>query len=208
MNKNKRGNRRDFIKDTVLVAVSISLPGFISCKNEQHAPVPVKEKCITTDDILGPFYQAGAPFREEIIPSGNTGAPLLVRGKVFSYCDAAVKDAIVEIWNADDNGEYDTSTEFRFRGRYQTLTDGVYSFRTIIPGRYLNGGEFRPSHIHFRITAPGHQELVSQIYFKDDPFIDDDPWAGSEKASERILTLGKDENGTDTVTFDIHLTPE
>lgn len=205
MNTDK--NRRTFIKKTFLVAVSISLPVFISCSDEQGATVPDKEKCITSDDILGPFYKAGAPFREDIVPTENTGAPLYVKGKVFSNCDSVLNNAVVEIWNANDSGEYDTSPEFKFRGSYQTLADGAYSFRTIAPGRYLNGGTFRPSHIHFRVTAPGHQELVSQIYFKDDPFIDDDPWAGSEKASERILTLGKGENGEDTVTFNIYLTP-
>jgi hypothetical protein len=47
---------------------------------------------------------------------------------------------------------------------------------------------------------------VSQIYFKDDPFIATDPWAGDPTAAERILIIAKDENGTDSITFDIHLT--
>jgi catechol 1,2-dioxygenase len=203
----KPNTRRTFIRNTILVCVSTSIPAFLSCKDDQNSPVPRKDQCITTDDILGPFYKAGAPFQENIIPLENVSEPLIVKGKVFSNCDTLLKDAIVEIWNADDQGEYDTSSEFKFRGRYQTLVDGVYSFRTIIPGRYLNGGTFRPSHIHFRVTAPGHEELVSQIYFKDDPFIDDDPWAGSPKATERILTLDKDVNAMDRVTFDIHLLP-
>jgi hypothetical protein len=33
------------------------------------------------------------------------------------------------------------------------------------------------------------------------------PWAGSAKASERILTLEKDANGLDTVNFNIYLIP-
>jgi protocatechuate 3,4-dioxygenase beta subunit len=196
-------NRRDFIKKTALVAVAVSLPCFGSCKKDKQDPI--KNDCSTTDDILGPFYKAGAPFRENIIPVENTAAPLIVQGKVFANCDTVLKDAMVEIWNANDQGEYDTSAEFKFRGSYQTEADGAYRFKTIIPGRYLNGGTFRPSHIHFRITAPDHQELVSQIYFKDDPFIENDPWAGSEKAFERILTLEKDVNGTDTINFNIYL---
>jgi catechol 1,2-dioxygenase len=148
-----------------------------------------------------------APFGENIIPIENTAPPLIVEGKVYSNCDVPIKDALVEIWNANDNGEYDTSMDFKFRGRYQTSADGAYRFRTIIPGRYLNGNTFRPSHIHFRITAPNHQELVSQIYFKDDPFIESDPWASALKATERILTLSKDANGIDTVTFNIYLNP-
>jgi protocatechuate 3,4-dioxygenase beta subunit len=205
MQKPIRKDRRTFIKDTILIAVSLSLPGMSSCKKDE--PSPKTDTCKTTDDILGPFYQAGAPLREDITPEDNGAAPLTINGKVYSNCDSLLENAMVEIWNADENGEYDSSQEYRFRGRYVTLANGLYSFRTIIPGRYLNGSTYRPSHIHFRITAPGHEELISQIYFKDDPFIDDDPWASSEKAVERILTLEKDANGNDTVTFDIHLTP-
>jgi catechol 1,2-dioxygenase len=203
----KLPGRRKFIRNSSLFAVAISIPGLVSCK-EDGSEEPGTNNCSTTDDILGPFYKPGAPFREDITPSGATGAPLIVQGQVFSACDTILKDALVEIWNANDNGEYDTTQEFNFRGSYQTGADGNYRFRTIIPGRYLNGGTFRPSHIHFRITASGHGELVSQIYFRDDPFIQDDPWAGSSKASKRILTIGQDTNGADTVNFNIYLIPK
>jgi catechol 1,2-dioxygenase len=204
----KKPDRRKFIRNASLFAVAISIPGLVSCKDERSEGPGTENNCATTDDILGPFYKSGAPFREDVTPSGATGTPLIVQGQVFSGCDALLKDAQVEIWNANDNGEYDTTQEFKFRGSYQTGDDGTYRFRTIIPGRYLNGGTFRPSHIHFRITAPGHGELVSQIYFRDDPFIQDDPWAGSSKASKRILTIGQDVNGTDTVNFNIYLIPK
>lgn len=199
-------NRREFIRKTALVAVAVSLPCLESCQKDYQ--YPQKKNCSTTDDILGPFYKPGAPFREDIIPAENTGEPLFVEGKVFSDCDTVLKDAIVEIWNANMDGDYDSSEDFKFRGRHKTIADGVYRFKTVIPGKYLNGGTFRPSHIHFRITASGHKGLVSQIYFRNDPFIQSDPWAGSSKATERILTIGKDVNGTDTVTFNIYLLPD
>jgi hypothetical protein len=47
--------------------------------------------------------------------------------------------------------------------------------------------------------------LVSQVYFKEDPFIEDDPWASDPKAQARILVLQKDDDNTDTVNFDINL---
>lgn len=189
------------------MAVTLSIP-VLACKKKEDDPDPNNSSdCVTTDDILGPFYKPGSPFREDIIPSTSQGEPLVLEGKVFTDCDKPLKDAVVEIWNANEDGDYDTSNEFKFRGSARTTEDGAYRFRTIIPGRYLNGGTFRPSHIHFRITAPGHEELVSQVYFKDDPFIDDDPWAGSPKAVERILTITHDTNGTDTVNFNIYLNP-
>lgn len=197
--------RREFISKTGMFAVAISVPGFVSC-TEDSPDNMLKKDCNTTVDILGPFYKADAPLREDIVPSGTAEAPLMIRGKVFGDCDTELKDAMVEIWNADAEGEYDDSNAFRFRGRYRTDEDGVYRFKTIIPGRYLNGATYRPSHIHFRITAPGYRELVSQVYFKDDPFIPDDPWASDSRASERILVIGRDANGFDTVIFDIYLT--
>jgi protocatechuate 3,4-dioxygenase beta subunit len=202
--KKEKIQRREFISNAVRIAVCISLPVNVSCK-DGHVISPVKEECITTADILGPFYKTGAPFVENIIPPENTAPQLIIRGKVYSNCDMLVKDAVIEIWNADSEGVYDNVT-FKFRGQHKTGETGTYSFITIVPGRYLNGSSYRPSHIHFRITAPDHQDLVSQIYFKDDPFIATDPWAGDPKAAERILVIGKDENGTDSLTFDIHLT--
>jgi catechol 1,2-dioxygenase len=197
--------RRNFLKKSVLVAVAVSVSGLKAC-NEDDNTNRIKNECATTKDILGPFYKAGAPFLENIIPPENKAAPLFIIGKVLGDCNTLLRDATVEIWNANTEGVYDTSDAFKFRGQFKTETDGLYRFKTIIPGRYLNGGNYRPSHIHFRITAPGYNELVSQIYFKDDPFIPQDPWAGDPSAAERILPLAKDENGTDTVTFDIYLT--
>ena len=51
-----------------------------------------------------------------------------------------------------------------------------YEFETIHPGRYLNGSQLRPSHIHYRVSSPGHAELVTQLYFEGDPEIAGDPF--------------------------------
>lgn len=197
--------RRDFIRITALFAVAVSVPVVLSCKDDGSTLPSAEAGCKTTDDILGPFYKAGAPFREDIVPEGSAGTPLVIAGRVFSGCDQPLQEATVEIWNANAEGAYDTTSQYLFRGQFSTGAGGDYRFRTIIPGRYLNGGTFRPSHLHFRITAPGHQELVSQIYFKDDPYIAGDPWAADPRAKERILPVQPDANGTDSVTFDIYL---
>ena len=201
--KSKDFNRRSFIKTSALFAVGISMPVMSSCEDETPDTDP--DNCLTTDDILGPYYKAGAPVGENIIPTDVETDPLIIEGNVFSHCDDALANAEVEIWNADEEGVYDTSEAYIFRGKSITKTDGSYRFKTIIPGRYLNGSVYRPSHIHFRITAPGHQELVSQIYFKEDPFIPTDPWASASNAQERILTIFKNDDNVDTLTFDIHL---
>lgn len=201
----RRSGRREFIRRSALIAVSASLPVLVACRRDEDLVTPGNKQCETTVDILGPFYKADAPFRERIIPVDNLTEPLIVHGKVLSDCDAVIQDAVVEIWNADENGVYDMSADFNFRGRFQTGADGFYRFQTIVPGRYLNGSTFRPSHIHFLIGAQGYQDLISQIYFKDDPFIKSDPWAGAAQAVERILMITQDADGVDTVKFDIYL---
>jgi hypothetical protein len=70
-----------------------------------------------------------------------------------------------------------------------TNEKGEYSFSTIKPGRYLNGGTFRPSHLHFRITVPGKTPMITQLYFEGDPYIPTDPWASDPDASMRIIPL-------------------
>jgi catechol 1,2-dioxygenase len=83
---------------------------------------------------------------------------------------------------------------------------GVYSFTTILPGKYLNGELYRPAHIHFRVTAPGYREIISQIYFKGDPHITEDPWASQPKAEHRILSVvPEDIHGGLAVNFDVFM---
>ncbi len=197
--------RRNFIKLGTAYAVSFSFLGIsASCEGSGVGGTD----CETTADILGPYYRADSPIRTDLRIPGDEGAPIIVQGRVYSGSDCTnpIEGAIVEVWHCDDAGAYDnTSNDFKYRGQYETGTAGFYFFQTILPGRYLNGATFRPSHIHFRITAPEHNELVSQIYFKDDPYIESDPWASSETAELRVLEMQTGEEGVNYVTFDIYL---
>ena len=83
---------------------------------------------------------------------------------------------------------------------------GEYAFKTILPGKYLNGRLYRPAHIHYRVTAKKSKELVSQIYFQGDPHIIEDPWASSKKAVHRVLPIVlEDLKGNLAVNFDVYL---
>ena len=65
---------------------------------------------------------------------------------------------------------------------------------------------WRPSHIHYLVRHPGYKDLITQLYFKDDPHNKADQFI---KAS-LIVEVGrqKTENGTyETGTFDIVLAP-
>lgn len=197
--------RREFIEHSVTFAISLSVSPILSCsdKNENKEV----SQCLTTDDILGPFYRVNAPFRSDLTIPNQQGQVIFLRGKTIADdCATPIGGAIVDIWHAGYDGVYDnTSSDYLYRGRFLTNKDGSYEFKTIIPGRYLNGNTYRPSHFHLRVTAPGYEELISQLYFDGDPFIDSDPWASSPAATLRILTPQDLGNGTKEVYFDIGL---
>lgn len=206
---NEKNPRRIFLKQSALYAFSISAFGLLGCKpgDENPAELPDMTTCQTTEDILGPYYRPNAPIRTNLVLTGHTSTELFVTGHVYmDDCTSPLPGALVEFWQSDGEGEYDNdSTDYRYRGSQQVGEDGAYSFKTILPGRYPVGSSFRPSHIHFKITAPVCKELVSQIYFKDDPFISSDSLASRPAAKQRILEITKDDNGLETVHFPIYM---
>lgn len=197
-------DRKTFLLTSTLTAVGISAFGTIFKKENGE----FESDCETTNDILGPFYRADAPLRNDLTTDDLEGTRIKIKGNVYSSdCTTVLKDALVEIWHADSAGEYDNDTEeFMQRAVWKTDDKGFYSFKTIMPGKYLNGKLYRPAHIHFRVSAEGHKELISQIYFTGDPHIEKDPWASAKKAKERILAIiPEDTNGNLVVNFDIYL---
>ena len=142
----------------------------------------------TTADVLGPFYKSGSPKRMLIAEVGEVGQRLVVKGKVFAAdCSLPLPQATVEVWQANAIGLYDNTSAYKLRGQVLTKDDGSYEFETIFPGSY----DYRPSHIHYRISAVGFSTLVSQLYFQDDPLIETDPFASVPSAANRIVPLDK-----------------
>jgi protocatechuate 3,4-dioxygenase beta subunit len=196
-------NRKKFLTLASMSAFSISVLGKV--RNEAGDFVG---DCDTTNDILGPFYRANAPTRYDMTFENLTGTVVELKGKVFqSDCVTPIENALVEIWHCDTEGVYDNETRaFRHRAKWKTNEKGAYNFKTILPGKYLNGRLYRPAHIHFRVTAAEERELVSQIYFQGDPHITEDPWASKQKAQARILPIIlEDIKGSLAVNFDIYL---
>ncbi|MFK7972244.1 MAG: hypothetical protein AB8F95_17880 [Bacteroidia bacterium] len=197
-------NRFEFLQHAGLAALSVSVFG----KAVPTSKGNFEGDCRTTNDILGPFFRKNAPQRHDLTWDELPGNRIELSGTVYGQdCKSPVKGAKVEIWHCDTQGRYDNETD-RFDHRAMALTDedGQYAFKTILPGKYLNGALYRPAHIHFRVTAPGQRELVSQLYFKGDPHIEKDPWASDEKAAYRIRPIAlKDTEGNLSVTFDLYL---
>lgn len=123
----------------------------------------------TKGNILGPYYKPDAPERDVLVEPADPGVRLTLTGRVLSTECAPISDALLDFWHADAAGEYDM-VGFRFRGRFLASASGTWKLETIVPGRYLNGGTYRPAHIHVKVDAPGMAPLTTQLYFDDDPF--------------------------------------
>ena len=173
-------NRRDFLKKGFIA----TLASFIPFKLKAQITLDCEP---TTTDILGPFFSEGAPETNSIIPEDYEGDRLFLSGTLSSTdCDRAISNAVMDFWQADEHGDYD-NVGFNFRGKIITDENGNYSLETIIPGKYLNGSQYRPSHIHLKVQAEGYDELVTQIYFQGDESISADPWASAPSATNRII---------------------
>lgn len=185
------------------------------------AALSAQECRLTEPEILGPFYRFGAPFRSRLAGPDESGDRLVVSGTVYSSdCRTPLPGALIEVWQANSAGLYDTTepgnftqpTTFHLRGLLRTGDRGRYEIETVVPGRYnippgLPGlerfaGLMRPAHIHMRVVEGLHIPLTTQLYFKGDPHIARDPWA-SRKPSLAI-ELKQDGKGLRGV-FDIVL---
>lgn len=196
--------RRDFTKITALGAVALSTTGFIRFNGESF-----EGDCETTTDILGPFYRPDSPVRDNLVIKGAPGELVELKGMIrHKDCTTPLKGAKVELWHCSADEIYDNdSDEFRYRGTTFCGDKGNYKFTTQMPVPYKVGRDrYRPAHFHLLISAPGYQNLVTQLYFSGDPHLKKDTSSASPAAKRRILTVKKDANGKKIVSFDITMT--
>ncbi|MGC6490254.1 MAG: T9SS type A sorting domain-containing protein [Flavobacteriales bacterium] len=162
-----------------------------------------KEDCLTTTDILGPYFIEGAPTIMNIAPEIENIPRLFITGTVYANdCITPIPNALIDIWQANNEGAYE---DIDYRGKIYTDQAGNYAFETIQAGKYLNGSYYRPSHIHYKVVYQNNPEFITQLYFEGDTSIENDPWASDPSASERIITLTADNNNNLNGVFDIYL---
>ena len=130
------------------------------------------------------------------------GPRVVVHGFVRDQYGRGVKNALVEVWQANASGRYrhkkDTfigALDPNFGGCGRMLTDdnGYYRFRTVRPGAYPwrnRVNDWRPAHIHYAISGDGwSQRLITQMYFEGDPMIATDPILRIVPSEEQIRGL-------------------
>lgn len=149
----------------------------------------------TEQTVFGPFHRDKTP-RYALgadISKGVNGRPCFVRVTVKSPAGKPVRGATVDVWHSDDEGFYDVQHAewrgaMRLRGVFRPDRRGAVNFRTIAPlyypvptdgpvGELLKASArhpMRPGHMHFLITAPGYDRLVTHVFVKGDRYLDSD----------------------------------
>lgn len=206
--RNNEGGRRSFLRKSLLGTALLAIaPGGLRAQTEECEP--------TQRDFFGegPFYSAGAPTRHVLALPEEKGQRIFLDGTVYANdCLTPLNNVVLDIWHADDTGCYSrfencenpANDEYKLRGIIRTGETGAFSLETIKPGYYLNGAQYRPSHIHLKARHPEIAELTTQLYFEGDPYIEIDPAASRPDAAGRIIPMEEREDGLHG-TFDIVL---
>ncbi|HKQ28777.1 MAG TPA: protocatechuate 3,4-dioxygenase subunit alpha [Burkholderiales bacterium] len=158
----------------------------------------------STSQTIGPFLRIGLEWMviEDLAPTGVAGERVRIEGRVFDGDGRPVNDAAVEIWQANSLGKYaspedaqDKPVESGFRGYGRSLTDesGAFRFRTVKPGRVPGpDGKLQAPHAVVTIFMRGLlKQLVTRVYFPDEPSNTDDPILKLVPADRRATLLAK-----------------
>ena len=163
----------------------------------------------------------------------GSGLALLLNVTAFSVSAANVAAtllpaAVIDVWQADPEGTYwkdddywptrrrmgaedAAATEhlYNCRAHGTAGADGVVVFTSLLPGHYVAGSAWRPRHIHLRAQAPGHDTVITQLYFHGDPYLGAADTACSSCKSglpELVVALALSEgSGTTTGTSSFSL---
>ncbi len=134
----------------------------------------------------GPFYPVAIDeadwdlTRVAGVAGRAEGTVIEVTGRVFGAGCGPLAGCVIELWQANRHGRYDHPGDrqrqrrldpgFQGYARLVADADGAYRFVTVMPGAYpASSSWMRPPHIHFRLHAPGHRPLTTQMYFAGEP---------------------------------------
>ena len=204
-------------QEFVLLSDTLGLSTLVTAQNEKKPP-----GC-TESTVFGPFYVADAPHYDhgDDISNGAVGWPCLVRGRVRDIEGRGIAGAMIETWQADAEGHYVVQyaglDTHRARGVLTSGPDGHFHFRSIVAEAYpiphdgpvgrmldrLGRHPWRPAHLHFMITVPGHQTLITHVFRNGDEYLDSDAVFGVRQSL--IAEWAEQPDGSYLLEFDFVL---
>lgn len=149
----------------------------------------------TPSTVFGPFHVDGVPERDmgAVISLDGVGEPCLFEGRVVDLDGHPIENALVDVWSDNADGFYDVQQpdvqpQHNNRGVFRTGADGRYWFTGIKPVSYpipddgpvgamlghLGRHPYRPAHMHFLVTAPGYERLITHTFVAGDGYLDSD----------------------------------
>lgn len=144
----------------------------------------------TEATVFGPFFVAANP---EIalggdLAGGASGEPCWVEGSVTDTSGTPLPGALLEVWEADDDGHYDVQYDDRRtagRGHLFADEEGNFRFWAVTPTPYpipsdgpvgellaaVGRSPMRAAHLHFLVSHPGRRQLVTHIFVEGDALL-------------------------------------
>jgi protocatechuate 3,4-dioxygenase beta subunit len=165
--------RRDFFRllTGVMTALGIARrTGHVYAQTLQPTPSCPDGAEPTPRQTEGPYFKPASPERASLLEPGTKGVKIVVTGVVRLASCQPVPRALVDVWHADDRGDYDNAG-YRLRGHQFTDDQGRYRLETIVPGVYPG----RTRHFHLKVQAPKGPVLTTQLYFPGEAANASDP---------------------------------
>ena len=190
----RRLDRRAFLGTMALGASALAAPGAFA-----------EELTRTPRQTEGPFYPDRLPLDtdNDLIIVNNSltaavGEITHLSGRLLDQNGEPLRNALIEIWQCDNNGVYIHSADrdrtgkldgnFQGFGRFLTGSTGEYYFRTIKPVIYSG----RAPHIHVKIRRADKELLTTQLYIKGHP----------QNERDGVYRNIRDPKARDSVTLD------
>ncbi|MHA3053499.1 intradiol ring-cleavage dioxygenase [Acinetobacter sp. ANC 4641] len=194
-------------QEFILLSDTLGLSTLVIAQNHK------KPLGCTEATVFGPFHVQDAPHLElgSNMSEGVKGTPWFVSGAIKGIDGQVIPNAEIEAWQADDEGFYDVQKpdleKYQGRAVFHADQNGKYHFQTIVPEAYpiphdgpvgkmleaLNRHPWRPAHLHFMISAPGYERLVTHVFKDESAYLDSDAVFGVR--TSLIAQWVKHENG-------------
>ena len=147
------------VRTSAAVFSAVLLSGIASFAQACDQRAPTREMSPGPHD-----FSAGVPD-PELWREGDEGEPLFIRARVLDTCGKPVAGARIRIVHANWHGYHEPD---RWRADLTSDNRGAFSLVTVFPG-YTGG---LPRHMHFIIDHPNHPQLITRLFFKNDPSVD------------------------------------